>query len=59
MLKFKEFRRDTANNNDNNDNINFSFDDGDDDDDVDADDLLRKCRKCDNLRRQPIPKPRP
>ena len=47
------------NNNDNDDNINFNFDDGDDDDnddDMDADDLLRK---YDNLRRQPIPKPRP
>ena len=47
------------NNNDDDDNINFNFDDGDDDDnddDMGADDLLRK---YDNLRRRPIPKPRP
>ena len=50
--------RDTNNNNDDDDNINFNFDDGDNDDnddDMDADDLLHK---YDNLRRQPIPRPR-
>ena len=55
-----DLRRFTNNsNNDDDDNINFNFDDGgddDNDDDMDADDLLRK---YDNLRRRPIPKPRP
>ena len=60
-MNFKhELRRDaTNNNNDNDDNINFNFDDGDDidnDDNMDDDDLLHK---YDNVRRCPIPKPRP
>ena len=57
--KLDELRRDTKNNNDDDDNINFNFgygDDDDNDDDRDADDLLRK---YDDLRKQPIPKPRP
>ena len=54
-----ELRRDINSNNDDDDNINFNFDGGhndDNDDDIDADNLLRK---YDNLRRQPIRKPRP
>ena len=57
--KLDELRGDTKNNNDDDDNINFNFgygDDDDNDDDRDADDLL--C-KYDDLRKQPIPKPRP
>ena len=57
--KLDELRGDTKNNNDDDDNINFNFgygDDDDNDDDRDADDLLRKYG---DLRKQPIPKPRP
>ena len=57
--RLDELRRDTNNNNDDDDSINFNFDDGDDDDHdegMDADDLLDK---YDNLRKCPIPKPRP
>ena len=57
--KLDELRGDTKNNNDDDDNINFNFgygDDDDNDDDRDADDLLRK---YDDVRKQPIPKPRP
>ena len=58
--RLDELKKDTNNNDDDDDdddNINFNFDDGNDnDDDMDAVDLLHK---YDNLRRQPIPKPRP
>ena len=54
--RLDELKKDT-NNNDDDDNINFNFDDGNDnDEDMDAVDLLHK---YDNLKRQPIPKPRP